>query len=76
MSEEHDKFCWKSLAIDPDEVDCGCENIREIRQDELTGVVSLLEDLKPSCYCDDCKDYSERSRDYLTGIQNLIKGEN
>lgn len=42
----------------------------------LEGVIQLLEDLKPSCFCDDCEEYSTRSMEYLGAIQDLIKGEN
>ncbi len=47
----------------------------EAKEHTEQGIIALLEDLKPSCYCDDCRDESERSGDYLTAIQELIKGD-
>ena len=67
MSKEHDKFCWVALSLTPEEEDCGCSNLAEIRQDEQERIIKLLLDhgyVRPNRWSHDAEFIA------------IIKGEN
>ncbi len=65
------------MSHTPDQPDKGyTTGFYDGKQAEQERIIKLLEDLKPSCFCDDCEEYSTRSMEYVGAIQNLIKGEN